>query len=155
MHADALFDFKKNVHQHLSALVRQDIARIQMLLKDLRASAGDETKSSVGDKYETARAMAHLEMEKLAHQLGEKEKLLTILSRYGGNRRCAAIEAGALVDSTFGLIYIAIHGGEIHHENTRVFCISGASPLAITLRGKKVGDSFFVKNAEYHIRQVV
>ena len=155
MHADELFIFKKSLHQHLTDLVKQDIVELQNLIGDLRSSAGSETKSSVGDKYETARAMAHLEIEKLGHQLAEKEKALAVITSFGGNRRCFVGEPGALAESAFGLIYIAIHRGEIHFDNRRVFCVSGASPVAKSLIGKKAGDEFVVNSSAHSIHMIV
>ncbi len=155
MHAQELFLFKKSLHQYLTHLVKQDIVELQQLIGELRSSAGNETKSSVGDKYETARAMAHLEIEKLGHQLLEKEKALSIIKLQGGIRQNSVGEPGALVESTFGLIYIAIHRGEINHENMRVFCVSGASPVAKSLIGKKAGEQFVVNNSPHSIHMIV
>ncbi len=154
MHADELFTFKKSLHQHLTDLFKQDITELQNLIGELRSAAGNETKSSAGDKYETARAMAHLEIEKIGQQLAEKEKALVTISSYGNDRRNAIGAPGALVESTFGMIYIAVHRGEINHQNVRVFCISGASPVAKSINGKKSGDTFVVSNSTYTINTI-
>lgn len=155
MRADDLFTFKKNLHKHLISSFKEDIAELHRLIGEFKSSAGNETKSSAGDKYETARAMAHLEIEKLGHQLAEKERALAALAAYGNERRCFVGEPGSLVESDFGLIYIAVHRGEINYQNTRVFCVSGAAPVVRSINGKKAGDTFVVNGSAYAISAII
>lgn len=53
--------------------LQQQIVSLKQLLDEVTEAVNNETKSSVGDKHETSRAMMQLEQEKLGKQLLEAE----------------------------------------------------------------------------------
>jgi hypothetical protein len=55
-------------------VVHQRIASAEEAIRMAQESANQEGKSSAGDKYETGRAMAQLEIEKASGQLAEANK---------------------------------------------------------------------------------
>ena len=57
---------KDRLLQKCTEFVSQKIKTIEHSILELRLAANSETKSSVGDKYETGRAMIQLEIEKNA-----------------------------------------------------------------------------------------
>ena len=63
------------------AYVHERIAATQEAIYTAQLSANEETKSSAGDKYETGRAMAQLEIEKNTAQLAEALKLKQMLKQ--------------------------------------------------------------------------
>ena len=62
-------------------VVHQRIASAQDAIRMAQDSANEEGKSSAGDKYETGRAMAQLEIEKASSQLAEANKLKQALEQ--------------------------------------------------------------------------
>jgi sortase (surface protein transpeptidase) len=56
---------KTRLHSLCVSYVGQRIETAQRAIAIAQASANEETKSSAGDKYETGRAMAQLEIEKI------------------------------------------------------------------------------------------
>jgi len=54
---------------------------IRAAMDAVQQSANSETKSTAGDKHETARAMAQLEVEMLSKQLEEVNKSIALLKR--------------------------------------------------------------------------
>ncbi|WP_258539158.1 hypothetical protein [Chitinophaga oryzae] len=60
---------KQLLKQHGEQIFLQRIAVTQRAMDEAQAAANQESKSSVGDKYETARAMSHMEKDMHARQL--------------------------------------------------------------------------------------
>lgn len=137
-------------------IIRQKISgkiqHFENLIQDLRNSSND-TKSSMGDKYETGREMQQQEINNLHIQLGEVVKqqnfLKTILPK-----ACEKAEKGALVKTDKGLFFISVSLGEITFENQKIICISPESPLAKAMSGKSGGEVFAVNNVDQRIANV-
>jgi hypothetical protein len=66
-------NIKESLYNHCMRYVQERIARIQNEIDLHQAAANEETKSSAGDKYETGRAMAQLDIERNSVQLREAE----------------------------------------------------------------------------------
>ena len=56
-------DFKEKVYQHYVSALNEKINGLQQTLNELSDSAKNETKSTAGDKHETALAMLQIEQE--------------------------------------------------------------------------------------------
>ena len=59
---------KQNIYSQCLLILNQKIEELNSALATATESANNETKSSAGDKHETARAMMQLEQEKLSLQ---------------------------------------------------------------------------------------
>lgn len=154
MNAAEKVNLKRVIRGILQDKIRSEIVSLANTVRSIQRSANEETKSSAGDKYETGRAMAHLEVEKVAHLLAEKEKSLEVLSALS----VEAVESGrpgALVWTSMGLFYIGVNGGEIITESGKVVCISAVAPLAVALREKTAGDSFVLMQKEHTVNDIV
>lgn len=115
---------------------------IRAEMKQIQGSANAETKSSVGDKYETGRAMAQLELERMITQAREHEKQAETLKAIKPETVCSRVQAGALVTSAHGIFYISVSLGLIPFNTKTYFVVSPHSPIAKLIWGKQVGDSF-------------
>ena len=62
-------ELKKLLIAHCTALLVQRITVSETAMKNAQESANSEDKSSAGDKYETSRAMGHLDRDMNAKQL--------------------------------------------------------------------------------------
>src|ERR1700743_528815 len=71
--------FKSKLKKWGLDLISQRIATAQEAMRQAQEAANSEEKSSAGDKYETGRAMGHLQKEMHARQLAESMKELAIL----------------------------------------------------------------------------
>ncbi len=145
-----LTGLKKHVHQALLERIKSDIALLNDALREVQLSANNETKSSAGDKYETGRAMAQLEIEKLSGSLSEKERALAFVNALS-LEPLAHVAPGALVKTSSGLFYLSVNGGEIITPAGVVRCISTASPLGTAIKGKTTGDTFALMQREHRI----
>ena len=130
------------------------ISRIKLEIKKAQSSANEETKSSAGDKYETGRAMAQLEIEKNTKQLAEAEKLLGMLNNILAENTSSVIIPGSLIITDKGVFYIAISIGQITIDQNNYFIIAPDSPIGKTFMGKKNGDSIEWNKVTYSIKSI-
>jgi len=131
---------KTSLKEYCIALINN---RIEGLVKGMAAAqlaANEETKSSVGDKYETARAMNQLEKDMLARQLAENKKELAAMMDVDVTGEYDEVKAGSLIRSAEMYFFILGGLGKMTFEGATVYVISPNAPLARSLMGKKTGD---------------
>lgn len=144
-------DIWQQTYQAFDKLLSDKIAALQQQANDLQQSIAAETKSSVGDKYETGRAMLHLEQEKNNHHLREAQdqrKLLQSLERHSLSEK---IVPGSLVKTNKGWFFISGAFGKISIEEGVVMAISPVSPLGKNLMNRSALDSIKVLETTYTI----
>lgn len=130
----------KLINQKLS----EKIQNFEKLIVETRASNND-TKSSMGDKYETGREMLQQEINNLQVQLNEVLKQQDFLKTIPVKISDKA-EKGAIVKTERGLFFISVSLGEITFENQKIICISPESPLAKAMNGKRKNETFSINN---------
>lgn len=146
---------KQQLFDKCEAYVAQKIATAQKGMQDAQDAANNETKSSVGDKYETGRAMMHLEKNKYAIQLGEAIQLKQQLSTINPTKNCEIVENSSLIKTNKGNFFIAISLGKVELENEKYYVISLASPLGKALHQAKKGDKVAFRNIQYQILDLI
>jgi CII-binding regulator of phage lambda lysogenization HflD len=135
-----LQSIKQKVYDQCVALVAEKLNSLDMSMKELQASANNETKSSAGDKYETGRAMVMLEKEKLASQWEEANKINQFLSQIHPEELFETVESGTLVRCGAVIYFVAVSLGKLHVDGKDVFVISPISPIGQAMLGKRQGD---------------
>jgi transcription elongation GreA/GreB family factor len=145
---------KQTIHNHCLQMISDKIKLLQAKLADLRQSADNETKSSAGDKYETARAMLHIEQENTNRQLAEVLAQQTTLLSIDITAQTNRISMGSLVITNQGLLFVSVPLGKITIENNTVIVLSPQSPLGAKLLGLVPGQSVSMNNSVYQIEQV-
>ena len=67
---------EKSIKEHLTtacvSYAESRIARFNHTMKELEEALKPESRSCMGDKYETSRALLHLEFEKISGQVEQK-----------------------------------------------------------------------------------
>ena len=132
--------------------ISEKIQKLEQLIAETRASNND-TKSSMGDKYETSREMLQQEINNLQLQLNEQLKSQQILKNIQPISH-KTVSLGSLVETDKGKFFIAISLGEILFNQEKIFVISAESPLAKAMNGKKVGETFIVNNLTQIIKNI-
>ena len=122
------------------------IAAAQEAMQQAQEAANAEEKSSAGDKYETGRAMAHLEKEKAAAQVAAGNKLKEVLNKINPTQPTAKAALGSIVYTNIGNFYLAISAGKLVVEGKEYLAVSPASPIGLQLMGSKVGDRINFQN---------
>lgn len=123
-------------------------------LNDLQKDLSEDTKSSVGDKYETSRAMGQQEIGKIQVQLAETNRQLALIPALETQKESTTIENGSLIQTDHGWFYIGIPLGVVEADQQRIYFISPSAPLAQQLLGKKSGDRCLVNATSYTIESV-
>ncbi len=142
---------KQQLHDCCLEYVNKRIDAAQEAIRTAQHSANEETKSSAGDKYETGRAMAQLEIEKNTVQLGEAKKLKQVLDQILVERETSIVSMGSVVLTNQGNFFIAISAGQYVIDARTYFAISPNSPIGQKLIGLRVNDSFLFNKKEYMI----
>ena len=150
-----MVDLKAKLYILCQTYVEQRIASAKQAIHSAQASANEETKSSAGDKYETGRAMAQLEIEKNSAQLAEAMKLKQVLEKIDPGQKMVTAQSGSIVITNQGNFFICIAAGQLTCHNEIYSVVSSASPLAQKLMGLQSGNRFVFNNKEFLIRQVL
>ena len=122
----------KKIKEHLLLSCDQQIMKkyttIQDKIKGIVASLDDATKSSAGDKHETARAMLQLDREQAGERLVEIEKTLEVLHKINLTKTAAHAHLGSLVTTNKGNFFLSISLGVLTYQKTTYYCIGLTNP---------------------------
>ncbi|NGF74494.1 3-oxoacyl-ACP synthase [Fluviicola sp. SGL-29] len=143
---------KEAFTQHLENHLSGKIQLLQHELDQLRADIASDSKSTAGDKHETSRAMAQLEMEKLGGQLSDyQQQLQWIKQLQRQNSHPETITVGSLIQLSNGWYFLGPGIGRINYLEHFVFCISAHSPIGQQLLHKKIGQEIILPNLHLKI----
>lgn len=145
---------KQSLIEQCEVFVQQKIDVAEKLMNDAQESANNETKSSVGDKYETGRAMMHAERDQNAQQLSEAMKVKMQLDRLKRTTSSGKVAFGSVVVTSFGNYFISISAGRVIVDDGKYFAISPQTPLAQSLLQKQVGDMIEFNDQKIKILEV-
>lgn len=143
---------KEELVNVIKSKIQDKIKSLEKLIAETRAS-NNETKSSMGDKYETGREMLQQEINNLQVQLNEVIKQQNILQKLQ-IKNSQKVESGALVQTEKGLFFISVSAGELMTENHKIMSVSLDSPLAKAMSGKGKGENFILNNLSQNIIEI-
>jgi transcription elongation GreA/GreB family factor len=146
--------FKEAVYNHCVKLVNDKIGLLQQTLIDLRESASNETKSTAGDKHETALAMLQIEQENTNKQLENVRAQRSVIERIVPVSHPTQVANGSLVKTNKGYLFISIALGKMIVDSIAVIALSPQSPLGLKLSGLKVNDSIEMNGVKYVIENI-
>ena len=145
---------KTQLYNACLSIIEKRIQTTQDALNEAIAAGNEETKSSVGDKHETGRAMMQLEQEKYQAQLINSIRLKNELSQIDFLNKYEKIIKGALVITNNGNYFISASVGKIIIGQKIYYAISVKAPLAKALLGKQVNESVFFQNIKYMVLDI-
>jgi hypothetical protein len=135
-------------------LVEIKISHLEIERSKIQDSANNETKSSMGDKYETGRAMAQNEIGKLELNIAELKKQLSLLKKISFED-LNHIYLGTLLVLEKDVFFLSIPLGKIYIGEKTVFCISTSSPIGKMLIGKKINEEIIINGNSKKIKEVI
>ena len=148
MQKEALINF-------IEIILNDKISTLNKDINSLKESQKNDTKSSMGDKYETGRAMIQLELEKYHSRLMNNKEMLSILLKINTKLKTETIKSGSLIKTNHGWFFISIGIGKIRLENnTEVIVLSPISPLGRMFLNKSKNESFDFQKRQYQITEV-
>ncbi|MBK8520151.1 MAG: hypothetical protein IPL54_04485 [Chitinophagaceae bacterium] len=147
-------NLKQKIYDHYLEVIHNKVALLQKVLDDLKESGANETKSTAGDKHETALAMLQIEQANTRAQLQEVTAQKTALEKIDPTLTANLIVNGSLVKTNHGYLFVSIASGKAVIDNSTVIALSPQSPLGQKLMGLKRGETAFVNNREYMIEDI-
>ena len=146
---------KKTLFNHCKTHLKKKMKVLEQLKKNLQRDLTYETKSSAGDKFETARAMIQLENEKLGNQIHEIELNYQKLNAIKDFQTSKSISLGSIIFTDKANYYVAI-AADFFEVNSKVFyCISSQSPIGKLLIGKKINESIMFNDVQSTILEII
>ncbi|SEW52857.1 hypothetical protein [Chitinophaga arvensicola] len=154
MTSEEMIAFKTGLKQAGKQLIAARIAMAQSAIDNAQEAANSEGKSSAGDKYETGRAMGHLEKDMYARQLAEHVKELARLQEVNTAVVYTSAQTGAFVRCRDQAFFIAAGLGKQVVGDQTIFFLSPFTPLAKLLLHKKAGERFLFNKTDTLILEV-
>ncbi|MBC7935047.1 MAG: hypothetical protein H7Y86_06775 [Rhizobacter sp.] len=145
---------KQKVYHHYQQLLEDKISALQLVLDDLKESGASETKSTAGDKHETALAMVQIEQANKRAQMQELLSQKAILNKIDPAINTITIVTGSLVKSTSNYFFISVALGKSIVEGQNVIALSAQSPLGKILMGLKKGEGITFNQTQYIVEEI-
>lgn len=145
---------KEKVYHYYRQLLGNKIGSLQKVLDDLKESGANETKSTAGDKHETALAMLQIEQANKRAQLQELLSQKAVLNKIDPSLTTIQIVNGSLVKTNKDYFFISIAAGKTLIDNIPVIALSSQSPLGKILMGLKKGDTVAFNQTQYVIEEI-
>jgi len=145
---------KQEIYNHYQQLLDEKIQALQQVLADLKESGSNETKSTAGDKHETALAMLQIEQANKRAQLQEMLAQKDTLNKIDPAKSAAMIVNGSLVKTNKGYLFISTALGKAVIGGMTVIALSLQSPLGQRLMGLKAGDTTSFNQSAYSIETI-
>ncbi len=123
-------------------------------VENAQLAANSEEKSSAGDKYETSRAMSHLEKDMYAKQLAQTRQELALLMETNCSQVNLEAAKGAVVVCGQYIFFLAAGLGKFQFEESTILVLSPFAPMGRLLVGKKAGDEVVFNKKRVVIEQV-
>ena len=131
----------------IAELDKQLLSKLSYLMTNLKQaidSRNSDTKSSAGDKFETSREMAQIEIQKIETEISKTQQFITDL----------ASKASQLIITDKGAFLISIPFGKVMVNTTEVFCISNSAPITKQLVNTEISANFEYRGVTYNILDI-
>jgi len=145
---------KQKIYNHYLNVINDKVVMLQKVLADLKESSSNETKSTAGDKHETALAMLQIEQANIQGQLQEALTKKMALEKINPDVCASMIVNGSLIKTNRGYLWMSAALGKTEIENINVIALSSQSPLGQKMLGLKAGDSTVINKIDYIIEGI-
>jgi transcription elongation GreA/GreB family factor len=146
--------FKHRLKDIALQLLGERLRAAELAMQQAQEAANNEEKSSVGDKYETGRAMGQNNSAMNARQVEQAKRELLLMQTINVDRVYTSVVPGSIALCGDQIYFISVGLGVIDSGQHKVIFISPQAPLCQQLLGKQVGDSFVLKQNQVAIFDV-
>ena len=146
---------KHKIHRAFLALIKEKISNQTNVKIELQQSAANETKSTAGDKHETALAMLQIEQAQVDAKLEVLRIQLLELNQIDVEKVHTFAALGSLLISNNGSFYLSTALGKITIDDKIIFALSIKSPLGLLFLQKQKGDTFYFRELQYSILDIL
>jgi transcription elongation GreA/GreB family factor len=152
--ASLKFADKSEILSELISKLGVQYEELCKMIASVQDSVNSEDKSSVGDKYETSRAMGQLEVERMSLQVRTLEKDINLLKTIDPKRPSQMAETGAVIVLEGKTLFISVGAGRFAVKGKDMIAVSPKAPIATELIGKKKGERLFMAGVEMNIEDI-
>jgi len=145
---------KQKVYNHCLQVINSKINALQEVLAGLKESGANETKSTAGDKHETALAMLQIEQANIREQLKEVQQQKAVLEKINPALSPPVIVNGSLIKTNRGYFFLSIALGKAVVDGITVTALSQQSPLGKQLLHLQTGQTVTVNGNHYFIESI-
>ncbi|MFC5282667.1 hypothetical protein [Pedobacter alpinus] len=145
---------KQQVFEKCDIVLNTKVEELQTDVVQLRLGIANDSKSSMGDKYETSREMMQQEINRLEQQISINKQQLFMLKSSKTVQQSSHITKGSLVETSIGNFLIAASFGELKLKEFSCFVISEAAPIAQLLMGKSNNEQIEINKKQVNILNV-
>ena len=142
---------KQELVEYMIGLLDERMQVAWAAMEAAQDSANDQSKSSAGDKYETARSMGQLDRNMHARQYEQVRQERVILERIGETEKVMRGAVGALLETTAGWFFISVSLGAVVFNGQTILAVSSSSPVGLSFLGKEAGGEFQFMNKPHKI----
>lgn len=135
-------------------LISTRIEAARLLADQAQEAANQEEKSSAGDKYETSRAMGHLQKDMHSRQQAEHARELATLHQVKVDILYSTAVPGAFIQCSDINFFIAAGLGKQQLHDQTILFLSPAAPLAKALYQQRTGDSILFNGRSLAIQDI-
>ena len=146
---------KQKVYNNYLQLITDKVSRLQQILADLKESGSNETKSTAGDKHETALAMLQIEQANTRGQLDVALAQKAILEKINPTLSAQVIVNGSLIKTNSAYLFMSVALGKSLVDNIPVIALSPQSPLGMKLMGLSVSEIAEFNGKKYLIENIL
>lgn len=133
---------KLPVQEAFLKMLDDKIAALDKVLLELFESVRNETKSTAGDKHETALAHLQIAQKQAADQLAILKNNRALVCKIDASIITTDVRLGSLVKTKNSCYFISAGIGKILIENTTIYAIALQAPVGIELSGLRNGSTF-------------
>ena len=145
---------KKRVVDFITLLIKGKTKLLKFELDLINKEKNNLKKSSVGDKFETSRALMQTEYDKIDNQLLILKNQLRAIKSISLSDNKKKVGVGSFIKTNKSFYFISIGLGKQIIDNNDVYVISLSSPIGKLLNNKKKGDKIVFNNKEELIENI-
>jgi len=132
---------KSDVISELFSQLNKKLKFLNLNLESAIISRNSYTKSSAGDKFETSREMAQIEIRKLETEILKAQQFIQDLKEN---------KADLIITKT-EIFLISIPFGKIAINSKTIYCISNSAPIAKPLLNTDISAMFNYGGVDYKV----
>lgn len=132
---------KSDVISELLSQLNNKLKFLNQNLESAIISRNSDTKSSAGDKFETSREMAQIEIRKFETEILKVQQFIKELQE----------KKADLIITETEVFLISIPFGKIVINSKTIYCISNSAPIAKLLLNTEVSTGFNYRGVDYKV----
>ena len=145
---------KSSILQYVKTYLDQRMQTSLDAMNAAQESANGESKSSAGDKYETSRAMGHLDRDMHARMYQQTREERILVERIDESIIFKKGALGAFIITSMGDFFLSVSIGQVKIDEKSIMIISPQSPIGALLMGKIVGDKINFRGKEAEVLEI-